>query len=118
MPGANQFPLDIAHRILQSSLDFTSLASFALSCKSVHSVFKEHPKSITRAVAYNVVGPALPQALFLLKYDSAQTIRDIDPVTNTEIDIKPGQTAQLERNATVVHRLEDYFSLRYVRSLQ
>src|ERR1700675_2863801 len=69
MQALSSFPLDddITHRILTCLPDFTSLQSAIVAFKSIHTVFMTHPKSIIRAVAYNVVGPTLPQALKLAR---------------------------------------------------
>lgn len=60
---------DTIDYILTSLTDFKSLASVLLASKSVYGVYSTRPTSIKRAVAYNVVGPALPQALRLVRCD-------------------------------------------------
>ncbi|KAJ7893654.1 hypothetical protein B0H14DRAFT_2684428 [Mycena olivaceomarginata] len=70
MCALSAFPLDddiVAH-IMTFCSTFGSLHSATLVCYTFHRVFSAHPKSITYAVAYNIVGPALPQALRLLRY--------------------------------------------------
>ncbi|KAJ7501050.1 hypothetical protein B0H11DRAFT_753797 [Mycena galericulata] len=59
---------DILDRILTFCSTFASLQASILVSKVFHRVFQSHPKSITCAVAYNVVGPALPQALRVVRY--------------------------------------------------
>lgn len=75
---------DIVDRIMTFCPTFGTLQSMILVSKAFHSVFQTHPKvrrllcyfdpigcslqSITRAVAYNIVGPTLPQALRLIRY--------------------------------------------------
>ncbi|KAJ7266192.1 hypothetical protein C8J57DRAFT_1469964 [Mycena rebaudengoi] len=59
---------DIVDRIMTFCPTFGTLQSMVLVSKAFHSVFQTHPKSITRAVAYNIVGPTLPQALRLIRY--------------------------------------------------
>ncbi|KAJ7791634.1 hypothetical protein B0H14DRAFT_2934859 [Mycena olivaceomarginata] len=69
MCALSAFPLDddiVAH-IMTFCSTFGSLHSATLVCHTFHRVFSAHPKSITYAVAYNIVGPALPQALRLLR---------------------------------------------------
>ncbi|KAJ7845038.1 hypothetical protein B0H14DRAFT_3685216 [Mycena olivaceomarginata] len=76
MCSLSAFPLDddiVAH-IMTFCSTFGSLHSATLVCHTFHRVFSAYPKaggcllSITYAVAYNIVGPALPQALWLLRY--------------------------------------------------
>ncbi|KAJ7803014.1 hypothetical protein B0H14DRAFT_2890020, partial [Mycena olivaceomarginata] len=80
-----------------------------------------HPKSITYAIAYNIVGPALPQALRLLRYpypkDKAGT--SIDPIilaTNCpeEHDTASLITAKekilLQLDSELVEALENLYS--------
>ncbi|KAJ7135216.1 hypothetical protein C8R43DRAFT_621821 [Mycena crocata] len=47
---------------------FGTLQAMVSGSKDFRRVFQSHPKSITRAVAYNIVGPALPQALRVIRY--------------------------------------------------
>jgi hypothetical protein len=120
MRAANRFVLDddIVHRLLRLSFDFSMLQSFVLSCRAVHAVYKSHPKSINRAVAYNIVGPVLPQALQLIKNRSsddrsAEESSHVPPVDATTI-ISQHEMDALEHDEDVVMRLEDMFSLRYI----
>ncbi|KAF5343213.1 hypothetical protein D9758_013421 [Tetrapyrgos nigripes] len=70
MRNLNRLPLDddIIDRILQFSPSFPTLQSAILTSKAFYNVFKAHPRSLIRAVAYNIVGPALPQALRAVRY--------------------------------------------------
>ncbi|KAJ6459882.1 hypothetical protein C8R45DRAFT_1030066 [Mycena sanguinolenta] len=54
---------DLVDRIFTFCPAFDTLHSLMLVSKASHRVYQTHPKSITWAVAYNVVGPVLPQAL-------------------------------------------------------
>jgi hypothetical protein len=65
MRAYTSFPVDddIVDRILTSLPDFSSLRSFALSCKSVSSIYSRRKGSIFASVAKNVAGPAWPAAL-------------------------------------------------------
>ncbi|KAJ7262632.1 hypothetical protein C8J57DRAFT_1471175 [Mycena rebaudengoi] len=58
---------DIVDRILSSSPTFDTLWAANGVCRSWYQVFRTHPKAITYSVAYNIVGPALPQALDLMR---------------------------------------------------
>ncbi|KAG7094690.1 hypothetical protein E1B28_005509 [Marasmius oreades] len=126
MKALNGLPLDddIVDRILIFSPDFTSLKNTILTAKAFHSVFKLHPKSIIRAVAYNVVGPALPQALRAIRYripaqDDAdeQPEGEFDDSWEAEIgehgSILPVEVVQLVENARAFRSLEEVFSLRH-----
>ncbi|KAJ6460528.1 hypothetical protein C8R45DRAFT_1108942 [Mycena sanguinolenta] len=68
--AARAFPLDddIVGQIMVSCPTFGTLEVSALASKAFYRGLRAHPKSITRAVAYNIVGPALPQALRVIRY--------------------------------------------------
>ncbi|KAJ3904684.1 hypothetical protein F5879DRAFT_954081 [Lentinula edodes] len=70
MSNDNRLPVsdDIIDRILLFSPTFSSLKATILTCKSFYHVFQTHPKSIVRAVASNITGPALPQALECIRH--------------------------------------------------
>ncbi|KAJ8081549.1 hypothetical protein PM082_007394 [Marasmius tenuissimus] len=122
MKGLNGLPLDddIVDRILMFSPDFATLKNMILTAKAFHAIFQIHPKSILRAVAYNVVGPALPQALRLVRYqvDEPDAPANEDPTdpegaeTGEYAPIKPEETPQLIVKAKVVKGLEKLYSLR------
>ncbi|KAJ7841926.1 hypothetical protein B0H14DRAFT_3693301 [Mycena olivaceomarginata] len=59
---------DIVDRIMTFCSTFGTLKSTILVSKAFYRVFQTRPKSITRAVAYNIFGPALPQALRVVRY--------------------------------------------------
>ena len=124
MKGLTLLPLDddIINRVLTLSPDFDSLKATILATKAFYGVYKAHPNSIRRAVAENVVGPALPQALRAIRYrvpdmgedseteDSDAPEGETDesaPITNQEI-------SKLVENARMFRGLEDVFSLRCV----
>ncbi|KAG5636179.1 hypothetical protein H0H81_008914 [Sphagnurus paluster] len=114
---------DIIDRILVFLPNYSTLLATILACKHFYDIFKNHPNSIVRAVSYNVTGPALPQAIRVLRYtppDPDASAKDnentttsswkeddpISPITNEEC-------RQLQRNAEVVNTLEDIFSTRH-----
>ncbi|KAJ7885355.1 hypothetical protein B0H14DRAFT_2699498 [Mycena olivaceomarginata] len=127
MRALTSFPLnnDIVAHIMACCFTFNTLHSTILICKAFYSVFQAHPKSITRAVAYNIVGPALPQALRMLRYPY--------PVDNEYISIDPIALAMacpedpdysdvlftaeeklyLEEDSRTVAALEDIYSLTF-----
>lgn len=63
---------DLVECVLVSLPDFRCLASTILTSKTIYNVFQQHPRSVVRSVAYNLVGPALPQALRLVRCQNAQ----------------------------------------------
>lgn len=126
---------DVVDRILSFSPTFSSLLATILTAKSIYTVFQTHPKSILRAVAFNITGPALPQALRcirhpnIVKYPPRSGARlDSDNYINatvkksSDVDIDGGdllaapitaaETHLIVANAKVVARLEDLFSAR------
>jgi len=80
-------------------------------------------KSITSSVAFNQIGPSLPQALRLARADavgfSQLNIGDLpteDSVLSMGISGK--ESVILSRNAEVVTELQDLFSWKYVDFLK
>lgn len=69
MRAYTSFPVDddIVDRILTLLPDFASLTAAILICKTVHAVFRRHPKSIRHQIALNVLGPVLPIALSVIR---------------------------------------------------
>ncbi|GAW01124.1 hypothetical protein LENED_002703 [Lentinula edodes] len=85
MSNDNRLPVsdDIIDRILLFSPTFSSLKATILTCKSFYHVFQTHPKSIVRAVASNITGPALPQALECIRHpDIAKCSHRFRPPTH------------------------------------
>ncbi|KAJ7501071.1 hypothetical protein B0H11DRAFT_2224908 [Mycena galericulata] len=124
MPAHQAFPLsdDILDRILTFCAPFETLKASILVSKSFYRVFRSHPKSITHAVAYNVVGPALPQALRVVRYpyNVSYDAPFLDPILmakacpeDQEVGvITADEKATLETNSRVVEKLEDIYSLK------
>ncbi|THU76447.1 hypothetical protein K435DRAFT_879208, partial [Dendrothele bispora CBS 962.96] len=118
----NSLPLsnDIIDRILTFLPSFSTLQSAILTSKSFYEVFQARPKSTIRAVSFNVVGPALPQALRVLRYKPGPVYQDMTyynpPQPELEDDhkapITPGECVDLVRIEETVRGLEDLFSLR------
>ncbi|KAJ6472064.1 hypothetical protein C8R45DRAFT_1164896 [Mycena sanguinolenta] len=59
---------DIVDRIMTFCPTLSTLGSAILVSKTWYNVFQSHPNSITQAVVCNIVGPALPQALRVVRY--------------------------------------------------
>ncbi|KAF7344101.1 hypothetical protein MVEN_01699800 [Mycena venus] len=121
MGSYNGLPLDddILDRIMTFCPTFGTLQSTILVSKAFHRVFQAHPKSINRSVAYNIVGPALPQALRVVRYPYDGYTSDGDPSTMAEVcpeDHDPSvitaeEKETLQENSRVVAVLEDIYSL-------
>ncbi|KIK69769.1 hypothetical protein GYMLUDRAFT_34162 [Collybiopsis luxurians FD-317 M1] len=134
---------DIIERILMFMPSFPSLLATILTAKSFYQVFQTHPKSIMRSVAYNITGPALPQALRCIRHpdiarnSSKQTTRwesesgsdsedmqvdggrkqSFEEIMDTPIT--NAETHKIVEQVAVVRRLEELFSFRYLnRSCQ
>ncbi|KAG2126739.1 hypothetical protein BD769DRAFT_1461894 [Suillus cothurnatus] len=63
---------DLVECALRFLPDFQCLLSTILTSKTIYNVFQQHPRSVVRSVAYNLVGPALPQALRFVRCQNAQ----------------------------------------------
>lgn len=112
-------PTDIVDRILIFIPDLSTLSAALLTSKGyIYNVYQAHPNSIFQAVAYNITGPALSQALRVAKFE--KTAPGVyDKVPNEQQAIKKllhdkKVTSTLLRNANVVNKLEAAFSRRYV----
>ncbi|KAJ7137520.1 hypothetical protein C8R43DRAFT_607943 [Mycena crocata] len=123
--GTSPLDDDIVDRIMTFCPTLATLRSMILVSKDFHRIFQTHPKSITREVAYNIVGPALPQALRVLRYpypaaDEEDEDEEVEiPVVlatacpeEHEVDsITADEAHKLEELATSLRRLEDVYSL-------
>ncbi|KAJ7501084.1 hypothetical protein B0H11DRAFT_2275414 [Mycena galericulata] len=112
---------DVLDRILKFCPTFGTLEATVLVSKAFYRVFQTHPKSITRAVAYNVVGQALPQALRVVRYPYYEfESTGADPVAmattcseDQDIDLITSEEKEtLEVNAKMVADFEDIYSLQ------
>jgi hypothetical protein len=115
--GALPLDDDIIDRILTFLPDFSALRATILASKQFHTVFKTHPNSIIRAVAYNITGPALPQAMRVIRHPSHSESTPSSTPWAESHPISPitGEEARnLTANAAIVSSLEDLFSSRHV----
>jgi hypothetical protein len=116
--SASSLPVDddIIDRILTCVPTFDTLLSLILVSKSFFAVFKAHPNSIVRAVAYNVAGSALPQLIASIRTpdrpqgdeedeELPRETNEVSPITNDEVK-------QIIRQTRVAQGLENIFSLR------
>ncbi|KAK7007517.1 hypothetical protein R3P38DRAFT_3027741 [Favolaschia claudopus] len=129
MRALSALPLgdDVLDRIFTFCPTFTTLHSLMLVSKAFYTVYQTHPRSITRAVAYNIVGPALPQALRAIRYpygddedrlvdreyhkEDADTMATTCPEEHEVSVITAKEKIELQENAQVVQNLEDVYSL-------
>ncbi|KAJ6541070.1 hypothetical protein DFH09DRAFT_1041602 [Mycena vulgaris] len=126
MRALSALPLDddIVDRIMTFCPTFGSLQATILVSKAFHRVFQTHPKSITRAVAYNIVGPALPQAIRVLRYpyngqydgnpgppDDPVEMATACPEEHEPSVITADEKWRLQENSKVVEKLENIYSL-------
>ncbi|KAF7341678.1 hypothetical protein MSAN_02066100 [Mycena sanguinolenta] len=112
---------DIVGQIMAFCPTFNTLLATILVSKAFHRVFQTHPKSIIRAVSYNVVGPALPQALRVIRYpyhdyctpkDDPSAMAGACPEDWQNLPvICADEISMLEENARVVGELENIYSL-------
>ncbi|KAF9061443.1 hypothetical protein BDP27DRAFT_1338083 [Rhodocollybia butyracea] len=127
---------DIIESILLCSRTFSSLLATILTSKSFYRVFQTHPKSIVYSVAYNIAGPALPQAILCIRHphiskpalkhlgwgnefedsgdeEEAAENEPVDLEALLQEPITAEETHKLVPNAKLVERMEDLFSFRY-----
>ena len=100
----SDLPLDVIDRLLMVLTDFQSLSSLLQTCKLVYGTFQNHPKSIIRAVAENIIGPALPEAALLLaEHDDSFSLETLlSNPSRSEVTL-------LCSNASPVATLEELF---------
>lgn len=110
--------VDLVECVLRFLPDFQCLASTILTSKTMYNVFQQHPHSVVRSVAYNLVGPALPQALRFVRCQNAQLYsKSVDELLG-EDDIQKNPVLSREditslvAISTAVQELENLFSWR------
>ncbi|KAK0504269.1 hypothetical protein EDD18DRAFT_1063331 [Armillaria luteobubalina] len=120
--GSNSLPLsdDVIEQIFHFLPSFSSLQSTIRVCKDFYKIFNAHPRTIVRRVAYNIAGPALPQAIRLLRYrceddtnSSSSEGSDPDDETTNGPPLTQSETKKLINIARVASKLEDLFSFRH-----
>jgi hypothetical protein len=122
MKALSSHPLDddIVDRIFLFLPDFETLQAAILGSKSMYSVFSAHPHSIVKAIAFNLVGPALLSAINVLRCqppDDPWTFGHALPESTEVGVITPEDARKLSRNALVVNTFQDIFSSRLVKFL-
>lgn len=112
------FNVDLTDCLLIALPDFQSLQAFISSSKFVYSIFRCRQNSILGAVAHGQFGPALPQAMRLVKYLGGthssglthELFREAD--FSQDFTITPAQARLLRDHAAIVRTLEDIYSWR------
>ncbi|KAG1779110.1 hypothetical protein EV702DRAFT_1090203 [Suillus placidus] len=109
---------DLVECVLRFLPDFQCLASTILTSKTIYNIFQQHPRSVVRSVAYNLVGPALPQALRFVRCQNAQLYSKPVGELFGEDDIQKNPVLSSEditslvAISTSVQELESLFSWR------
>ncbi|KIY43069.1 hypothetical protein FISHEDRAFT_69483 [Fistulina hepatica ATCC 64428] len=117
--GDNTLPVDddVISRIFTFLPDFDSLYATILTCRHLHSIFKAFPALFTHAVAENIVGPALPDALNalrspLLEPPGVDFTPDWCPTFTGVTRIHPYEVCSLVKTAQEIDYLERLFSIK------
>jgi len=111
--------VDLVECVLRFLPDFQCLLSTILTSKTIYNVFQHHPRSVVRSVAYNLVGPALPQALRFVRCQNAQLYSKPVGELLGEDDIQKNPVlsnqdiTSLVAISTSSRELESLFSWRY-----
>lgn len=119
-------PTDVIHEILVLLSDFSTLSAAIRTSKSFYDTFQARSKLIVRAVLINAVGPALPQAARLEQYKQNVASTDDprilalpseDHFRGPNIELTRATALAMEKCASAVRILEDFYSIRYVVDL-
>ncbi|KAL1719047.1 hypothetical protein EV715DRAFT_199882 [Schizophyllum commune] len=108
---------DILQLILCQLPDFKSLLSAICSCKAFYRIFNTYPVQIEYAVATNIVGPAIPQALRAARYELSEGLtgeveerKDAFPETNEPARLSIREKVLIYEYSKKVSRLETIFT--------
>ncbi|KAJ7300829.1 hypothetical protein DFH08DRAFT_127839 [Mycena albidolilacea] len=128
MRALSALPLDddIIDRIMTYCPTFQSLQAMILASKAFYAVYQSHPKSIVWAVASNLVGHVLPQALRAIRYpdtfgagkEEPDVVAKMCPEDYSPSLLTKEDKRKLHRDVKAVQKLEDMFSMieKYHRS--
>ncbi|KAF8200424.1 hypothetical protein K438DRAFT_1821947 [Mycena galopus ATCC 62051] len=110
-------PDDVLGHILASLPDFRTLHAALGVCGTWTRVFEMYPKIVTLSVACNLLGPALPYAMLVIRYKIpvSEDKRDDeeDPEAAEDGELSPEERMRLQRNAETVAKLEKFFSFEH-----
>ncbi|KAL1727157.1 hypothetical protein EV714DRAFT_286719 [Schizophyllum commune] len=108
---------DILQLILCQLPDFKSLYNAICSCKAFYRIFNTYPVQIEYAVATNIVGPAIPQALRAARYELSEGLtgeveerKDAFPETNEPARLSIREKVLIYEYSKKVSRLETIFT--------
>ncbi|KAJ7740970.1 hypothetical protein B0H14DRAFT_2989631 [Mycena olivaceomarginata] len=115
MRALSALPLDddIIDRIMTYCPTFQSLQAMILASKAFYAVYQSHPKSIVWAVASNLVGHVLPQALRAIRYPDTFGAGKEEPDVVAKMcpeDYSPSLLTKEDKRKPV-QKLEDMFSM-------
>ncbi|KAJ3854030.1 hypothetical protein EV368DRAFT_81014 [Lentinula lateritia] len=115
--GASPIHADILLCILCALPTFEALFATVRASKAFHATYVQHGKRVLNCVAFNYVGPALPLALQVVRYDMHPSperfntgLSDNDRNTGLQVEIK--DVYPLVNNGKVVAEWENLFSSR------
>lgn len=105
---------DALYAIFCAITDFASL-SFAMRAlnRRAYSVFKANRAAVMHAVARNLIGPSLPQAFRVVSNVGGREEPSEDALREAMASLTLQQRKRLEKNHSVMLRLEDLFSHRF-----
>ena len=117
-----ELPADVVDHLLTALPDFKTLAAFIKVSKTyIYDVFLAHKQTILTAIALNVVGPTLPQALSVAVCNYSS---NPDPGRNYDESMANAQASlmcltswqckSLEDGPAIMDELEDLYSQMYV----
>ena len=113
MARVEDLPGDVIYLIFLQLSDFSTLSSILMTSKRhFYDVYKANQTTINAAIAWNMVGPALPSAARVLFCKDSPLPSEDDLRSNNRM-FGQRHCRALEENAVVVAKYEDLFSIRY-----
>ena len=110
-------PPDLVHEVFVRITDMHTLSAAIRTSKRCYEIFQDHPKTILRAVAQNIVGPALAPAARLAHFSVQESERAIDlpqecQFTEPDWAIPPTLIRCFEPHASSIRVFRDFYSQR------
>ncbi|OCH87460.1 hypothetical protein OBBRIDRAFT_889761 [Obba rivulosa] len=105
---------DVIDRIFINLPDYTTLSTVLRASKQLNEVYIRHPKSIKRAIANNIVGPAWPAAVraAMARTLDLENIPGEEELRERDIELSR-EGLQVQLHAEKVKHLEDLYSWRH-----